>query len=171
MLPTVMEFLLSQHRPHGGRYCHPSRVQFIIPAIPPGVTISFTVGPPTGYYAAIKFAASHPDEVVPYTMWEDFTQAGDKYVTGLVASDWQREFLPYFILFTAENPISAQIQNRSVLNQPFLASQWNVLIHNREDFDEVMKLLETYGNQTSQTLLLQANDLLKQMIKASGGRR
>ena len=158
MFSPIIEYLLAQSRPGGGFLCFASRWQFLIPVLPPGLTLNFTIGPPTGYYAAIKYALSISQDTVPRTVYNTVTQGGVTYTVGMITPDWSREYLNYFIVFTEAEPILLELTNISNVNQRCDATQWNVLIPTQEDF---LLVKEHIAAQSS----LVTNSLLKELTK------
>lgn len=173
-LSPIIEFLLSQNRPTGGRLCHSNRLQFQIPFIPPNTQFTWALSPPSNAYAAIKYAYSVGSEVIPNTVYTEATQGGDMYVVGFIASDWIANVIDYFIIFTEAQPIYTNTINYSTLAQCQYGTQWNVLIPSEEDYEEIMHRLDAYAARASERLQMEANSYLKEMVKKqpiSGGRR
>ena len=170
MLSPIIEYLLAQTRPgERGSLCFPSRWQFVIPIIPPGTVINFSMGPPYGTFAAIKYAATLTQEHVPGTLYMEITQAGLRYAVGDINLDWERDYLAYFVVFTEADPITMQLTNNSPLNQQFVSTTWTVLIPSEADFHLVREHIAAYSSIVGNELSQQANQLLRQLVTLSGG--
>lgn len=168
MFSPIVEYLLAQSRPGVGFLCYNSRWQWIIPLIPPRVTVSFSLAPPFGAYAAIKYALTITADTMPGAIHVQATQSGNKFLDGYIEDDWTREYTTYFVVFTHSDPIYAQVRNDSSLSQREIATQWNIIIPSEADYKRVIELIKEYSMVTSTELSRQANDLLRQLVEASG---
>ena len=163
-LPAIIEYLFSLNRPTGGRLCHPNRLQFHIPFLPPLVQFGYSLAPPSGAYAAIKYQMTYGGEMIPGNIYVEATQGGDQYVVGFISSDWINIVNDYFVLFTTAQPIYTKTINYSTLAQVFWGTQWNLLIPSEQDYDGIIAHLAEYGTE-------ETNNLLRQMMeKRPGGR-
>lgn len=167
MMPTIIEYLLAVTGDKGN-LAFPSRWQFIVPRIVPGQRIDWSLSPPLGAYAGIKYAFTNSAEMVPGTLYMEISQAGSKYVMGTVESDWTRDYLGYFVFFTDREPINVQLTNVSVLTQRFVATQWNILIPNEQQFGEVLKHVKAMSSVGTLAEQQKCNDLLEAIKKGVG---
>lgn len=172
-LSPIIEYLFARSRPPGGRICHPRVQQFSIPILPPGITVSYTWGPPgivTGvppsFYAAINFKSNFGEDMIPGVIFLRVFQGGDMYLNGLLTPDLTRESLPSFLIFTQASPITVQLTNMSNVNQRFFGSEGMAAITSEEDYREIIRQLDSLTYSGTRELALDANNLLKQMVKA-----
>jgi len=176
-LSPIVEYLLAQRRPApdsgriGSPLCFPARWQFLVPLIPPGAILSFTLTPPFGAYIGIKHAATFSNAMNPGTLFWDVSQGGNKFSFGWIEDDWVTHPLSYFIVFSDAEPLYAQLTNTSALNQQFIATQWTILIPTEEDWRLVIKHLDAYSQINTEALAQEANALLQRLVglKKGGG--
>lgn len=162
MITPIIEYLLAQREVKEGILCYPARQQFIIRDIPPGTILTFSLGPPVGAHAGLKYSATISEQVVPGSIYMEVAQAGNMYVAGFNEADWQREYLSYFVIFTDANPIHMQVQNVSAVNQDFLATQWLLVIPTEEALKQILQHMAAASQ-------VRTNELLQKI--ASGSRR
>lgn len=160
MLSPIVEYLFALRRTTGGPLCYPGRLQYIIPVIPPGITLSFALTPPSNCYACIKYSSTLSNQMVPGALYLDILQAGNKYALGFDEADWNREYLAYFVVFTHSDPIYMQVTNVSALNQWSAATQWNVMISTEKDYNQVLEHIVAWSTIASSRLAEDANKLL-----------
>jgi len=152
MLPQIIEYLSSQG------LCRPARTQYKLPMIPALTQLSFSISPPLGVYAAVKYGITY--NCVPGTLYLEVTVSGDKYVEGTVEIDLMREIVPYWIVYTIREPITLVIWNLSPLQQFLIATQFEILIDTDVAMEKVKKEMAALSASESISLSKQANALL-----------
>lgn len=163
-LSPSIEFLASLGRPGGGRLCHPFRVQYLMPNMPPGVVLSFAVAPPVNIFAAFKYGATYSPETRPDTIYIEMSQSGDMLIQGLCAADWIANYMDYFIIYSWSDPLYVQMINTSNLTQRWVSTMWILLVTSERDYVEIIRLLEAYQSKTTTDADIERNNLLQQLI-------
>jgi len=160
MLSPIIEYLLAL-KTVSGPLCYPTRWQWALNVLPPGADVRFSVGPPSTNYAAIKYATSYSDDIIPSTVYLNAGVAGNTFFTGMVEEDWSREYLPLLVLFTQKIPMFIQIQNLSQLNQRFVSTLWCLIIPSEDDLDLVLEHIAAFSAVNSNALAKESIALLR----------
>lgn len=157
MLSQIIEYLSAQG------LARPARLQFVMPIVPAGMQINFSLAPPLGAYAAIKYGMSY--YTVPGSIYLEVTQAGNKYSMGTIEADHMRELIPYWIMYTVREPIMVLLQNISPLSQKVIGTQFMILIDTDVLLERVKKEIAALGTSESVQLAKQANALLEAICR------
>lgn len=166
ILPEIIRYLLSLRYPGAetGRMnwvCYLSNLQVIIPLVPPGATVTYTVRPLHGVYAHLGYATQFNSEVVPNSFMGEITQYGAPAFTGTLTQRRRDDGFEIFQFITEQEPTYFNVTNVSPLAQRGETIFWYVVIPTPQDMVTVLDALRRLHTTTeSERLLQQAAHLL-----------
>lgn len=169
-LSFVMEYLLSQERPGGGRLVMPGASQTIVPLFPPNTYISLIFPPPEPIYAQIWTWIRIGASVNPGAFEGYFQQAGGNMINAIF-NDSNGIFLDFYMPVTQASPVLARIENVTNLTQYWESYGAYVEVQTREDYGLVLEHLRRIGtsaklqaDQAEATRLLGKLELVKPTV-------
>jgi hypothetical protein len=120
--PDVINYLLTLRYPGSetGKtnwVCYRGGWQVVIPFVPPGTTIPFTIKPLHGSYAWLAYATSFGTDIVPNMFTGTISQYGTTPYSGLLTQRIRDDTFEYFILVTEQEPTYLSVTNISPLGQ------------------------------------------------------
>lgn len=159
MLPALIEYLSSQEEAGGvGRLCHPALTSFGVFMAPNSVE-QFRIAPGPSYFASISYGigvACLPERIEMY-----WSQAGERYLEGLVTGEEMYETIGNYLIFTSAQPIQLMLVNLTALNQGIDIDMWLLMI----DTEEKLKIVKQHILAYSAT---QTNALIREQIRLLG---
>lgn len=159
-LPFVIEYLLAQERPGGGRLVTAGSMQTVAPALPPGFTVTLTYPPPTSIYCQIWFWLRFGASMVPGALSGWYQQAGTLQYGG-IAYDVIGNQMDFFIPVTHSEPMIVSGTNNSPLNQFWEAYAGFIEIQTKEDLDLATERIARIGTSARlENLQAETNRLL-----------
>lgn len=163
-MPYVIQYLVGLRTSTGDRLVQLEMANIYVPAVPPGMTITFTSGPIVGDYCYIGYEANFGPEMVPHAFDFTWDQFGSKAFDGNV-SQWPiNNSINGLLFITANEPSRGTLTNNSEVAQYYELFSWFVSIKNKQSYDQVMDAIYRLGNSTYQEEFYnQANSLLHQM--------
>ena len=163
MYSPIAEFLLAQRRPRGGTLCHTDRMQLNIEGLAPGFDLDLVLLPPQSAYAGLKYMSSYASSTLPDALYQETTCEGVMYGVGTVTSDWTREYMPFWVIYTQKSPINIKFRVISRLAQRVEGTQWNILFNSEADFEEAMQLVREYSKRMGKQFLEETMQLLREV--------
>ena len=140
-LPRLIEYLESIQREGGGFLAEHENFQLVIQAVPPGITVTAQILPPTGMYGMICFRLSFGVGMVPNAFQGTVHHAGRNHYSGLVTATLQERGLDVFIMVTDALPIRYQELNNTALNQYFEIEGQFITIPSETDYELIRQHL------------------------------
>lgn len=166
ILPEIIMYLLTLRYPgsgleRGNYVCYRGILQTIIPLMPAGSTVNFTIRPLHGVYAWLSWVSRVGSEVVPNTMTGSIAHYGSTPWSGLVTQRGRDDPSEYFVFITDQEPASVSVTNISPLAQRFETIADFIVIPSPEDLKIVYDaLLRLHTSTVSEQLLQQVAHLL-----------
>ena len=122
IFPEVINYLLTLRYPGSESdrqnwVCYRSGYQVIIPVVPPGATIAYTVQPLHGVYAWLGWSTRFGTDMVPNVFTGTIRQYGTIPVNGVLSQRMRDDAIEYFILVTEQEPTHITVSNISPLGQ------------------------------------------------------
>lgn len=163
-LSYVIEYLLTLERPGRGRLVYGGVSLLLIPAFPPGVTITFTTAPYGDDYAYIPYYNALGPAMVPGAFYGWAQQWGNKQYEGTVSSWFMANALHAYVPVTQSEPAIAQITNQSPLNQLYEGISFFIGIATEDDYNLVLEALARLGTSARlEQLGREATELLRML--------
>lgn len=159
-LPYFIEYLLTLERPGGGRLVHIGLTQTIVPAFPPGYTLTYHSAPQNNRYACLWFRSHLSPNIVPgaFTGWGQ--QYGASLMNGTLSELVVGQQSDYYIIVTDAEPYIGQLTNVSGLNQYFEGVTAYLDIETKEDMKLVRMHLERLTSSPIEPLVSEAVKVL-----------
>ncbi len=166
LFPEVINYLLTLRYPGSetGKMnwvCYRGGWQVIIPAVPSGVTIPFTIRPLHGNYAWLGYSTSFGTDILPNTFTGTISQYGTTPYSGVLTQRIRDDSFEYFILTTEQEPTYLSVTNISPLAQRGECIGNFLVIPSPQDLETITDALRRLHTSTlSETLLQQVVYLL-----------
>ena len=164
--PEVINYLLTLRYPGSetGKtnwVCYRGGWQVIIPLVPAGTTVPYTIRPLNGVYGWLGYATRFGTDIVPNSFTASVHQYGSSPYSGLLSQRIRDDALEYFILVTEQEPTYLSVTNISPLAQRGEAFGDFLVIPSPQDLvtiTDALRRLQT--SSESEQLLRQAVYLL-----------
>jgi len=166
MIPEVINYLLTLRYPGSDNerqswVCYRGFIQYIVPLIWPGQTISYTVKPLHGIHAWLGYDIQFSSSMVPNTFTGTVSQFGSKPFSGLVTQGVRDNSIEGFVLTTEQEPMYMSVTNISPLAQRGEMFGAALMVASRQDMATILDALRRLHTSTeSEQLLQQAAYLL-----------
>lgn len=112
--PGSIDFLQTLTRQGGGHLCWKDGQQLLVPFFEGSSSVSLTVTPPDGTYAALVYRITF-GQTLPNMFIAEFTHSGTRPLGGIVTADVSREGLYVFVPLTEGEPLRVRLINRDVI--------------------------------------------------------
>lgn len=167
-LPFIIEYLVAQEHPGGGRLVYQGAESIVIPIFPPNTTITVISTPVEGVYCQIDFVAYVGTAVVPGAFSAILLQAGARPVDATIGTSAIGRELNFFIPYTDSLPFISSVTNETALNQYYEVLFQHIAISTKDDYERVVQDVERLGRSaTSEQLQVEANSLLLRLLEVS----
>lgn len=159
-LPEVISYLLTLKYPgsesaRANWVCYLGTSQIVIPLVPPGRNIAYTLKPLHGSFAWICFSTRFSSETVPNTFSGTISQFGSTPYSGVFTQRYRDDDLDYLAVVTEQEPVYITINNISPLNQRGESLTHMLVVTSSQDLDTVMDALRRLHTTTKAEELLQ----------------
>ena len=172
--PEVIAYLLTLRYPGSetGKMnwvCYRGGWQVILPVVPAGITIPYTIRPLEGSAAWLGYATRFGTDMVPNVFTGTISQHGTTPYSGILTQRARDDAFEYFILTTEQEPTRLTITNISPLAERAEVTGDFVVIPSPQDLVTVTDALRRlHTSEVSEQLQQQGNYLLGVL---SGGRQ
>lgn len=166
LFPEIINYLLTVRYPGSetGKMnwvCYRGGLQVIIPNVPAGMTIPFTIRPLHGSYAWLGYVTSFGTDIVPNTFTGSVNQYGTTPYSGVLTQRLRDDSGEYFILTTEQEPTYLSITNNSPVGQRCECIGNFLVIPTLQDMVTIADALRRlHTSEVSERLLQQAVYLL-----------
>ena len=167
IIPEAIIYLLTLRYPgseleRGNYVCYRGAIQTIIPMMPPGSTVDFTIRPLHGVFAWLLWASRVGTDVVPNTMTGSIVQYGSSPWSGTVTQRSIEDPAEYFVVVTDQEPAHLSLTNISPLAQRWETIADFIVIPSPKDLEIVLDALRRlHTSKESEELQKEAASLLK----------
>jgi len=126
-MPGLIEYLVAQERPGGGRLVPHQMLQYQVPYIPPATATvqsfsAINTTPNANDHAAIGWFIASDSRMNPDILNVSIFQRGADVVTMQLATDHIRDGLPAFLVITRDQSLRWELENLSRFPQWFQGS-------------------------------------------------
>lgn len=166
ILPDIINYLLALRYPGSVNerqswVCYQGYIQYRVPVIRSGQTISYTVRPPQGIHAQLGYDIRFGSDMMPYVFTITVSQFGSMPFGGLVTQLVKEDNIAGFVLATEQEPMYMSITNISPLSQRGEMAGTALMISTPHDMEVIIDALRRLHTSTkSEELLQQAVNLL-----------
>jgi len=168
-LTGLAEYLLAYTLPGGGKVCRYGFEVETIPIFPPDTSVTFTITPYFGAYAAIEFYCKVSPAVVPGTIELVSSHSGMEISAGVLGELCLTEGLNFWIEITDQNPVYTILTNVSTVSQFYEVIDMFLLIDNEANYEKVKELIRLYGGSRDLVEAQRTNHLLESLVRATPG--
>ena len=166
-LPFVIDYLLAQERPGGGRFVFPGVMQLSIPIFPAYTTLDFSFPPPTSIYAQIWTWYRFGNGIVPGA-FEGWVQQAGTRAYDMVIYDMAGNNVDFFIVASQAEPVLTKITNLTPLNQYYEGYSGFIDIKTEGDYELVTEHIKRIGTSAKlESVAIEAKGLLQRMAVSS----
>lgn len=166
--PEVIAYLLTLRYPGAepgkedeGWVCYRGGYQVVIPFVPAGMTVPYTVRPVDGSAAWLGYTTRFGTDMVPDSFTGTISQHGTTPYSGILTPRTRDDAFEYFILVTEREPTHLSITNVSPLAERAEVIGDFIVIPSPEDLVTVTDALRRlHTSEVSEQLLQQAAHLL-----------
>ena len=157
MIPDIINYLLTLRYPNtgaserGGFVCYRGILGVIVPLVPPGTTLKFTISPLHGVFSWVGWSSRPGTDVVPNAFTGSVVQYGSTPWTGVVTERGRSDPAEYLVFITDQEPAYASVTNISPLGQRWETIFDFLVIPSSQDLETVFEALRRYNNTTKES--------------------